>query len=92
MLTCCVTPSGVQASFTLSADAAVTAEVLNIAGRPVKTLMTAKPMAAGTRTLLWNGCSDGGLAVPSGVYLVRVNASDEKGAQSQALGTVMITR
>jgi len=92
VLTCCVTPSGVQATFTLSADAAVTAEVLNIAGRPVKTLMTAKPMAAGTRTLLWNGCSDGGLAVPSGVYLVRVNASDEKGAQSQALGTVMITR
>ena len=83
---------GAQVVFTLSGDAKVTAEVLNIAGRPVKLLVADKLMAAGTSTLAWNGRSNTGAAVPSGVYLVRVTAAAEEGGRAQALGTVMVAR
>ena len=71
---------------------AVTAEVLNIAGRPVQVLVADKAMAAGVNTLAWDGRSASGTIVPSGVYLVRLRAAGDKGGQSQALGSVMITR
>jgi flagellar hook assembly protein FlgD len=79
-------------TFTLSAEAGVTAEVLNIAGRPVKVLVSERPMAAGTNTLIWDGRSAKGLAVPSGMYLVRVKAADQDGGQSEALAMVRIAR
>ncbi len=91
-LSYCATRPGAQVTFTLSADAVVTAEALNIAGRPVKTLATDKPMQAGVRTLLWDGRSDTGVAVPAGVYLARVTAADKTGGQAQALGTVVVAR
>ena len=83
---------GAQVTFTLSADAAVTAEVMNIAGRPIRLVVSDKPMTAGTATLLWDGKSGRGLNVPSGIYLIRLRAQDEAGGQSQALSTVQMMR
>ena len=91
-LSCCATALGAQVSFTLSADANVTAEVMNIAGRPVQVLATDKAMAAGINTLTWNGRSATGAQVPSGVYLVRVRAANQSGGQCEVLGSVMISR
>lgn len=91
-MSCCATSAGAQVTFTLSADALVSAEVLNIAGRTVRTLPTDRPMLAGPNTLVWDGRSASGTPAPSGVYLVRVSAADDRGAQAQALATIRIRR
>jgi len=83
---------GAQVTFTLSADAAVSAAVLNIAGRPVRTVVSDRQFEAGTNTLMWDGKSSRGLPVPSGVYLVRLRVHDPSGAQSQAITKLAIVR
>ncbi len=84
------TAGGVQITFSLSSAAQVQARVLNIAGRPVKTLCQARDCEAGTNTLVWNATGDGGLVVPNGVYLVEVTAEAEDGSRARALGQVRI--
>ena len=86
------TARGAQIVFTLSAPAEVQAEVLNIAGRPVKLITPGSAMAAGTQTMVWTGQSDAGLPVPNGTYLVRVTARGADGSSSQGLGTVTVRR
>lgn len=51
-LTCCPAGAGAQLTFALSTEGAVTTEVLNIAGRPIKLLVSDRPMPAGTDTLI----------------------------------------
>jgi hypothetical protein len=74
----------------LSAPAAVDVAILNLAGRPVRTLVANKPLEAGTQTLLWDRHSDAGPATPAGLYLIRVTARGMDGAQSSALATVAL--
>ncbi len=81
---------GVQVTFTLSSAARVQARVLNIAGRPIRTLCHASECDAGTNTLLWNAQSDSGLAVPKGMYLVEVTAKAADGGQARGLGQVVV--
>jgi hypothetical protein len=83
-------PAGAQVVFTLSSAAAVQSRILNIAGRPIRTLCRAKDCDAGTNTLLWNAMSDQGLPVPSGRYLVEVTAKAADGGQVRALGQVVV--
>jgi hypothetical protein len=84
------TNAGTQITFSLSAAAQVQARILNIAGRPVKTLCHAKDCEAGTSTLLWNAHSDSGLAVPNGTYLVEVSARTGDGKQARGLTQVRL--
>ncbi len=86
------TKAGASISLNLSAAAQVQARILNIAGRPIKTLCRAKTCEAGTNTLLWNAQSDTGLPVPSGTYLVEVSATAPDGSQAKGLGQVPIRR
>ena len=46
----------------------------------------------GVSTLLWNCCTDRGLKVPSGMYLIRVTARTADGQQSNALCPVPVRR
>ncbi len=73
-----------QVSVTLSAPASVEATVLNLAGRVVATLPP-RELPAGTSTLLWNGRSATGTAVPSGRYLARIEARTAGGASAQCI-------
>jgi hypothetical protein len=91
-LTAVPTNAGAHITFGLSSAAQVEARILNIAGRPVRTLCHAKDCEAGTNTLLWNADSDRGLAVPNGTYLVEVTAKAEDGPQARALGQVRVSR
>ena len=86
------TAAGAQVTFSLSAQAQVQARVLNIAGRPVKTICTARACEAGPNTLLWNAQSDAGLAVPSGTYVVEVVARAADGPQARGLARVVLRR
>ena len=84
--------AGAQVTFTLSSSASVSARVLNIAGRPVRTLCTTRDCEAGTNTLLWNATSDQGLQVPNGTYLVEVAAMAGDGSHTRALARVSLGR
>jgi Tol biopolymer transport system component len=86
------TGAGTQITFSLSSAAQVEARILNIAGRPVKTLCQAKECEAGTNTLLWNAQSENGLSVPNGTYLVEVLAKAADGAQARGLARVSVGR
>ncbi len=59
--------------FTLTAPAWVTLEVFNLLGQNVRTLINRK-LAAGTYTLMWDGCTITGLPVASGIYFYRLKA------------------
>jgi len=66
-------------------------EVLNIAGRTVRTLIVGQS-EPGQTTLSWNLRDNGGTMVPAGTYLVRLRARDDTGRQTQALRPLQITR
>lgn len=83
---------GTQITFALSSSAQVQARILNVAGRPIKTLCRAKECAAGTNTLVWNAQSDQGLPVPNGTYLAEVTAKTAGGAQARELAQVRPSR
>ncbi|MFW5867693.1 MAG: FlgD immunoglobulin-like domain containing protein, partial [Armatimonadota bacterium] len=80
-----------QVVFTLSSPADVQVEVLNIAGRTVRA-PSIGPQQSGQNTLSWNLRDNAGTMVPSGMYLVRMNARDDTGRQTQALRPLQITR
>ena len=84
--------SGAQITFTLSAPATVEVHVLNIAGRPVRTVASGQECGAGLQTLIWSGVSDAGLRVPNGLYVVELSGKSASGSQTQALATVRIGR
>jgi hypothetical protein len=86
------TRQGVEIAYSLSADAAVSARVLNIAGRPVRDLVEDKAQSAGRSTLLWDLRSSAGLSVPNGVYLIELTARAEDGQVARGMGRVSILR
>ena len=86
------TAAGAQVTFGLSVDASVSARVLNLAGRPVRTLFVGRECEAGANTLVWNAASDAGVAVPNGTYLIEVTARAEGGGEARALGRVTVRR
>ena len=83
---------GAQITFSLSADAHISATVLNIAGRPVRRLVTEQAASQGTNTLVWNATADDGLKVPGGRYLIRVAAMADDGTTSRALAPLTLNR
>ncbi len=85
-------PGGASICFTLSAPAQVSAEVLNIAGRVVRRVVTDRPASEGAQALAWDLRSDGGSAVPAGRYIVRLTARAEDGAAVSALAPLDVRR
>ena len=57
-------------SYQLASDARTSLKVYNLAGQLVRTLVDGS-ISAGTHEMVWNGRSDSGKRVPTGVYLVR---------------------
>lgn len=76
---------GATVSYTLSTDAHVRVEVLNIAGRTIAVLASDEAKTAGVASATWSGRSRSGTLVPGGRYLVRITARAEDGQQTQAL-------
>ena len=86
------TGRGVQIVFTLAASSQVEAEVFNIAGRPIKTIVRDRQCPKGTNSLVWNCSSDRGLPVPAGTYLIRLTARTADGQQGSRLCPVTVQR
>ncbi|MGQ9732477.1 MAG: S8 family serine peptidase [Candidatus Zipacnadales bacterium] len=83
---------GGQIVFALSADATVSVQLLNIAGRPVRTLLHQRHLAAGTHTVLWDGRTDTGTLVPAGTYLVHLSAASDSGGWVDGMTALTVRR
>jgi hypothetical protein len=86
------TPRGAEIVFSLSAPAAVTVEVLNLAGRPVAVVTRDAATEAGLQRLAWTGQTAHGTAAPAGQYLVRMRARNADGQQATALAALRLVR
>jgi hypothetical protein len=86
------TGGGAQVSYTLSEDAAVDAEILNIAGRVVRRLVADRPQDAGPQQIVWDGRNGAGAWVPAGTYFVRLRARAAGGQQVSMVCAVQIGR
>jgi hypothetical protein len=94
--------SGVQAAqagsgrvvlaYTLSGPAAVSAQIMNIAGRVIKQLAADRPETGGSHTLSWDLTNNGGSTVPRGTYLLTMAARTEDGQQVSAVSTFAVNR
>lgn len=88
-----VAGGGLEICYTLSADAVVNVEIRNIAGRVVRRLAEDRAAVSGQNTLVWNGLSNAGTAVPAGTYIIQVTArSPETGEQASVIRTATISR
>ncbi len=77
----------------LSQPCLVTVQLYDLAGRCVRVLAEKRPSAE-SRALLWDGCDEQGVPLPSGVYLYRVVAEQgDKDRQPQVVtGKVSLVR
>jgi hypothetical protein len=66
--------AGTTVAFRTPAASTVSVSVHDVAGRRVRTLASAERMDAGTHRLSWDGRSEAGADLPSGVYFARVTA------------------
>jgi Tol biopolymer transport system component len=86
------TARGAELVFTLAGDSSVSARVLNLAGRPVRTLCTERACQAGLNRLVWDAQADTGLRVPSGLYLIEVTAKAPDGGTARAIAGLRLSR
>ncbi len=86
------TGAGAEITYTLSADAQVNVQVLNIAGRVIDSVVNDDLQTAGAQRISWDGLSSRGTRAPSGTYLVVVSARAEDGQKTQAIGTLSLGR
>jgi hypothetical protein len=73
-----------QIAFSLPESADVTLSVYDVAGRRVATLVD-RNLPAGPYAVEWNGCSDNGEKVASGVYFYRLTAGEKETSRKMVL-------
>ncbi|MFO7946329.1 MAG: FlgD immunoglobulin-like domain containing protein [Armatimonadota bacterium] len=78
-------------AYTLSADANVTVDIRNIAGRTISRIPCGSE-TAGVNSATWNLRNTSGAVVPSGTYLCTITARSDDGTQTSAVRTMRITR
>jgi hypothetical protein len=66
--------------------------VLNLAGRPVRTLCADRDCPEGASALLWDARSDLGLAVPNGTYVIELTAKCADGSQARGVAPLRLAR
>ena len=71
-------------SFAISASAAVTVQILNAKGSPVRTLLSSAAQPAGSVSATWDRKDAVGSRVKSGTYTASVTATDGSGATQSA--------
>jgi len=83
---------GGELVFTLSQPAQCDIRIMNIAGRTIRVLERNQARAAGQSIVPWNGRADTGSSVPSGRYLIQVEAAAANGTVARALRSLNVTR
>ena len=83
---------GAMITYSVSQASDVSIEVMNIAGRTVRTFPARAVDGGSQETLTWNGVSDRGSSVPSGRYIVQLTALAEDGQTVRAIRPFSVTR
>ncbi len=65
--------------FNLPMDDEVSLVIFDIKGRLIKTLFQGR-LTAGSKRVIWRGLDEKGLPLPSGIYICRLQASDQSAA------------
>lgn len=86
------TAQGMTISYALSREATVTATVLNLSGRMIRTLGAGAMTAAGVNSLSWDLRSTTGTTVPAGSYLIRLTAAADDGQQASTIIPASVRR
>lgn len=86
------TSTGVVVSYSVSSACQVNIDVLNIAGRVIRRVVTGQAAAAGVNSQVWNLRNDAGAPVPAGLYLLRIEAAADNGQRVQAVTQVGVNR
>ena len=81
-----------EATFDLSSDALVDAQIVSPSGRALRDVARSRALAAGTNSLNWDGRSSLGANLPAGVYLVQITATTEEGQSVRAVRPMVLTR
>jgi len=84
--------STVTIAYTLSAPAQVTAQILTLTGKPVRTITSGRAAPAGVDQMVWDGRSQRGAIVPGGAYLVQITARSAEGEVARAVVPVTVGR
>ncbi|MGQ9731302.1 MAG: hypothetical protein ACUVX8_08485 [Candidatus Zipacnadales bacterium] len=84
------THGGLELTLTLARPASVEVKLLNIAGRPIKSLVANRKLEQGIHTLVWTGLTDAGLHAPAGVYMALVVAHTPDGGQDRVVRQVTL--
>jgi hypothetical protein len=79
-------------TYSLNGPASVSAQVCNIAGRPIRQVVSDRVETAGTHSLSWNLASDAGSLVPRGLYMIVVEARSEDGQQVRVVRPFSVNR
>ncbi len=91
-LTTAATEGRAQIMYTLSQDASVDVEVLNIAGVTVRRVVTDRAQEAGPRQVTWDGRNTSGTKAPAGRYIIRIRARTDDGQQVSAIRSLQLER
>jgi len=67
--------------FTIQKNETVSLKVYNTRGALVRTLIDGRAQLAGSHTIIWNGCGENNLMLPSGVYFYKLNTSSQSRTQ-----------
>jgi M6 family metalloprotease-like protein len=86
------TAGAAQVNYTLSRPASVTVTVMNIAGIVVRNVVQGQSGTAGVNVATWNLHNDAGNIVPSGRYLIQIEAVADDGQMVRTLGQININR
>lgn len=85
-------PAGLTIAYTVSQPCAVTIEITNISGRLINRVCSAQPVAAGVNTTTWSLRSHEGTQVPSGRYLICLQAVAANGQSVTRIVSTQIVR
>ncbi len=85
-------PAGLTIAYTVSQPCAVTIEITNISGRLINRVCSAQPVAAGVNTTTWSLRSQEGTQVPSGRYLICLQAVAANGQSVTRIVSTQIVR
>jgi hypothetical protein len=84
--------SALSFSYNVSVSATLRATITSQSGSTVRDLDKGRSVTRGTNSLVWDGKDSRGVSVPSGSYMLKLIATDDKGNQATAIAPIVITR
>jgi len=83
-------PRGYLVSYSVSAPAEVSAQIVNTGGRLVRHMFASRAAQPGLNSLFWDLRDEQGRAVPRGFYLLQMMARDDQGRVVRATRSVQV--